>query len=747
MPALSSRGEERYMSGRALYPITVRLAAELAAALPDFPSRFSYCGGASAFNAGGLISAGLGPLTVATDVLKPGGYLRFGPMAEAAVAALEGSPDRPDAAALARLAEDALRRPEFRKGWKSGNASIEKPLPLFDCFAAPCIEACPVHQKAPAYIRQGTKEPCEALRTVLADNPLPHITGVLCDHVCESVCSRQDYEGPVSIRGSKLACVRLADRAACDRAETTLGHTEEKPRPTEGAAKLKAAVIGAGPAGLACAASLAQAGAKAVVFDRAASMGGVPVNTIPLFRIGRDDVEADMERIRSLGVEFRLGSEVMGLEELRSQGFTDFFAAPGAPVARELSIKGEGLAKVDALAFLEETRGVIAGGSNSPYARVSRIVVAGGGNTALDAARAALRLPGIKSVTVAYRRTKDEMPADREELEAALAEGAILMELALPEEARRVGDKTSLVLRRMRLGALDATGRPKPEPSEETVALECDLLVSAIGEAPDTALLKRLGIEVGAKGRPIVDPETQETATPHVYIGGDAARGPASIIAACADGRRAAAAMLKAAGLENAGPTSGARYTPPEPDSGKLAERGRLLSSLGKVEGSEAAFLERESERCLSCDSACLRCVEVCPNRANIAIPRSSYQGEPSLSQAFEILHVDYLCNECGNCGRFCPYDGEPFNGKPSLFESRERLAESRNAGFAFALSGGDAARPRLFLRTEPSGSIRELGYEEWNETGAHEGTDAMLALASAVYSKHSYLLKGGDRK
>jgi putative selenate reductase len=139
--------------------------------------------------------------------------------------------------------------------------------------------------------------------------------------------------------------------------------------------------------------------------------------------------------------------------------------------------------------------------------------------------------------------------------------------------------------------------------------------------------------------------------------------------------------------------------------------------------------------------------VEVCPNRANIAIPRSSYEGSPSLSQAFEILHVDYLCNECGNCGRFCPYEGEPFSGKPSLFESRERLAESRNAGFAFALSGADAARPRLFLRAEIGGELRELGYEEWSGAGEHAGTAAMLALASAVYSRHSYLLKGGEAR
>jgi len=192
-------GAERYMSGRALFPITLCLAAKVAGALPDPGMRISYCGGVSALNAADLIKAGLGPLTLATDILKPGGYLRLAQIAREASGALplplEGGAT--DAAALEALAAAVLERPEYRKGWKSGTVSMAGKLPLHDCFAAPCVEACPVNQKVPAYVAaQGSGRSEEALAAILSDNPLPHITGLLCDHVCQEHCSRLDYEGP-----------------------------------------------------------------------------------------------------------------------------------------------------------------------------------------------------------------------------------------------------------------------------------------------------------------------------------------------------------------------------------------------------------------------------------------------------------------------------------------------------------------------------------------------------------------------
>ena len=225
----------------------------------------------------------------ATDILKPGGYLRLEPMAREAVRSLAaGVPAAPDAARLDALAKAALTDAAYRGDAKKGEAVIKKKLPRTDCFAAPCVEACPAAQKPPAYMKALAAGDAEkALRIILADNPLPHVTGVLCDHQCMYACSRVDYEGSVEIRSMKLACARAATVPAV-----------KKPAIS---GKGKTAVFGAGPAGLACAHFLALEGYPVTVFDTAREPGGVPANVIPRFRISRDDIAADIERIKALG--------------------------------------------------------------------------------------------------------------------------------------------------------------------------------------------------------------------------------------------------------------------------------------------------------------------------------------------------------------------------------------------------------------------------------------------------------------
>jgi putative selenate reductase len=717
-------GDERYMSGRALFPLTVRLAAELAAALPDWGSRFSYCGGAWARNAGELVAAGLGPLTIATDILKPGGYLRLLPAARAAVAALPSSPNRPDAAALSRLADSALALPEYRALWKSGKAEIKKPLPLFDCFAAPCVEACPVGQKVPEYIRlKAEGASTEALALILADNPLPFITGTLCDHVCQEACCRNDYEGSVEIRAVKLACAKAASLPA-------------RAAPHNASFEGKVAVIGAGPAGLACAHHLALAGVSVTVFDEAAEPGGVPANVIPRFRIPRADIAADVDRISSLGAEFRFGVHLDSLEGLKTEGFTSFFVCVGAPVPKKLPIAGDAVPVVDALSFLEATSrpssGVAGGEAAWPYGNPKNIVVAGGGNTAMDAARVALRIPGVEEVLISYRRSREDMPADEEELANALEEGAKLMYLSLPERAFDGPDGPRLSLRVMTRGERDSSGRSSPKPTDETLSVECDLLVAAVGEGPDAALLAAMGLDCGPSGIPAFDPATQAAsrpglhAGPDIYVGGDAAHGPASIISAAADGRRAAYAILRAAGIE---PPHSA-YVPSKPDADRLAARGEFAESAAP---SSPAFVSREAERCLRCDSVCLRCVEVCPNRANFALPLSP-AGLGELRQSIQILHIDALCNECGNCGVFCPYEGKPFREKPTLFKSRAAMEASKNVGFLFGKES------TLIMRGDPGSSIVETSTGEWSR---EDWGGPMAALARAVFRDQRYLIGG----
>jgi putative selenate reductase len=310
------------------------------------------------------------------------------------------------------------------------------------------------------------------------------------------------------------------------------------------------------------------------------------------------------------------------------------------------------------------------------------------------------------------------------------------MELTLPESARASPEGPRLVLRAMALGARDSSGRRRPEPTDRIELVDCDLLVAAVGEAPDTALLDALGIPRREDGRPIYDAATQLSKLAGVYVGGDAARGPASIITASADGRRAAYSILRAAGIE---PPRGS-YAPPPPDPDKLAARGAIVESL-RVEtvgpGAEA-FVAREAQRCLNCDAACLRCVEVCPNRANFALPIGGASA-PGIEQAIQILHVDALCNECGNCGVFCPYEGgEPYRGKPTLFRDRRALEASKNLGFAIVANGDDGG-PRLVLREAPGEAVRELAYEAW----AASDVGPMAALAKVVYLEHPYLIGG----
>lgn len=720
-------GAERYMSGRALFPITIHLAAKLARALPDFPARFSYCGGVSAFNAVDLLKAGLGPLTIATDLLKPGGYQRMAHMVKDVLGALTSVPERPDPDALDQLAKDALAAPYYRKEWKEGTASIGRQLPLFDCFAAPCVEACPVHQKAPAYIAAtGSGDADRGMSIILSDNPLPTITGILCDHVCQEHCSRVDYEGAVRIRDVKLATVRASKAALPEEIEPGWPHEP----------KGKTAVIGAGPAGLACAWFLAQYGQKAVVFDASSVPGGVPANVIPSFRIAREDISADIARLEKLGVEFRFGVDVRSAEKLKAEGFEHIVIASGAHIAREMHLKGSGVKVLNALEFLGSC---MAQGTEN-FAGAQNILVVGGGNTACDAVRMATRIPGVKSVMWSYRRTRKEMPADLEELTNAIEEAkalqdgpdatrsnesssTILLELTLPE----IMQPGSVTLRRMKLGEKDASGRRAPVPTEETFDLPCDLMITAVGEKPDQKFLATFGIEVGKDGLPVVDESTLETSVPGIYVCGDARRGPSSIIASEADGRVAAMAILKKLGIE----TTSADYRAPAWSSEARASRGKILPSL---DPSDPGFAAREAERCLSCDTACLRCVEVCPNRANMVIETDRLFDQPA-----QILHIDRLCNECGNCGIFCPWNGEPYRDKPTLFDSSDDLKNSQNAGFAFI---GNKTRPFLMLRTERGGPILKLPYLAWNGAISMPDQRPMIAFARTIWANHRYLVE-----
>ncbi len=713
-------GEEMYLSGRALFPLTISLAARLSrrfqGALP-----ISFSGGAWQLNAPQLFEAGIKPITLATDLLKPGGYLRMREIADRLEPLLakgrgrEGSdPDK-----LARIAEDAVTNPLYRKGWRGEKkVSVPEKLPLLDCYVAPCRSACPIHQDVPEYIRLANAGRFDdALQVVYRTNPLPNITGHICDHQCMHNCTRKDYEGPVGIREIKRIAAKRARRTYRALA------LRQAARPD-----LRAAVVGAGPAGLAASFFLARAGFQVTVFEKNRTAGGVVANVLPGFRIPAAAVRRDIRAIRSLGVAFQFAAaQSFSLQALRAEGFKYIFVAVGAGVSRKLELGGDNENVHDALSFLGCLR------RNGRFAGLgARVAVIGGGNTAVDSARAAKRLKGVKEVVVVYRRSEKEMPADREELENAAREGIAFEYLLSPESFLKGG---VLRCRGMRLGDPDSSGRRRAQPTEEIRELPFDSVISAIGEQADAGLLTGAGLKLDAEGRPSADPQTLETALENVYVGGDAFRGPATVVESIADARRATAAMLKKENLSLEEPEGSRQARDRSRFLDIYEKKGRLLPSL--LSSPDRQVARNEYLRCLECDSLCNKCVDVCPNRANLHLAIEEQHG---LRNAWQILHLDALCNECGNCGTFCPYDGLPYKDKLTLFSAKADFDGSVNNGFWIARGAG---RPRVHLRLHGTLWEKELPGPGplAAENPENPELEKALAVAVTVLRDYGYLL------
>ena len=662
--------EEMYMAGRALFPLTIHLAAKISETFGG-KLRISYSGGADAHNAADLFRAGIWPITMATTILKPGGYRRMIQIAES-LADCGSEPFRGvNVAAVKALDEGVSASALYRKPVKPlPPRKTGRSLPLFDCFSAPCREGCPIGQDIPAYLQAMLEnDPEKALRIILDRNPLPHITGTLCPHHCGDKCMRNYYEDSLLIRQTKLAAVTRA----YDQVLPTLHHTLEtegvqgaigKP-PAEGGlegdrkALHKVAVIGAGPAGLAAAMFLSRAGIPVTVFERKKTPGGVVAHVIPAFRITAEAIEKDIAICRAFGAEIVCGREIRSVEELKAEGYTDVIIAAGAwKHGKNPLEEGECL---DALAFLERLK------SDPSSVDIGRdVIVLGGGNTAMDVARAAKRLPGSPNVRLVYRRTKRYMPADEEELQMALEDGVEFLELLAPE---RLQDG-QLICHVMELGAPDESGRRSPVDTGEIRKIPVDTVIAAVGEQVDTALFEAAGCEISAKSRPVTD-QGMMTSVEGVYAIGDARRGPATVVEGIADAMAAAAAIQQAeSGLQDA-------------EACGLGE-DLYLYKKGQVALEPANVPDW---RCLGCPTVCEVCADVCPNRANVAIH------VPGKCQA-QIIHVDGMCNECGNCAVFCPYTGRPYRVKFTLFWSEEDFADSENEGFLMV--GEDSVRIRL---------------------------------------------------
>ncbi|MGQ9458244.1 MAG: FAD-dependent oxidoreductase [Anaerolineae bacterium] len=602
---------------------------------------------------------------------------------------------------------------------------VEVPTPSTYQQMVQCQAACPAGTNARAYVLAIARgEYARAYAIARQSNPFASICGRVCNAPCEASCRRGAVDAPVAIRALKRFVAEqfgvetprftrhhVEDLLAQGAADSVKGldlHALGRLREARGCRVGKVAIVGAGPAGLSCAHDLALLGHEVHVFEAAEEPGGMLRYGIPPYRLPRDLLQAEIGFILSLGVHLHTGARLgrdFTLRDLREQGFEATFLAIGAHRGRALRVPGEDLSGV--VQAVELLRRANAG---EPVEMGQRVVVVGGGNAALDAARTARRLAGSgATVTVVYRRSRAEMPAAVGEVEEALREGVQFQFLANPvrllpdAEGRRVARAECL---RMRLGPPDASGRRRPEPIPGSeFLLEADTVVVAIGQAPDLSwLADEEGLEATRGGTlTVADADTLATSVPGVFAGGDVVGlGPLIAIQAVADGLRAARsihAYLQGARLQTR--VEGAFS--PLPDHRMPEGYHRLRRAEppllpldrrtweAEVEGPlPREVAEEQARRCLQCHVQtvfhgdrcilCGGCVDVCPERCLKMVRLDRIEGDALLEAAVEaryglplaafrkgwwppgvlergtaMIKDETRCIRCGLCARRCP--------------------------------------------------------------------------------------------
>ena len=412
-----------------------------------------------------------------------------------------------------------------------------------NCKHRPCVSGCPVHVQIPDFIQQVVKGDYAAAYDIIADSSnLPAVCGRVCpqENQCEKVCVR-------GIKGDPVGIGRL-ERFVADRHNAHPDRKIIKPQPNGH----KVAVIGSGPAGLTCAGDLAKLGYEVTVFEALHLAGGVLVYGIPEFRLPKDIVQKEVDNLTALGVKIETNmviGKVLSIDELKEEyGFEAVFIGSGAGLPRFMNIPGENLCGVySANEFLTRTNLMKAYKHNAltPIMHAKRVVVVGGGNVAMDAARSALRI-GAEKVYIMYRRSEEELPARREEVHHAKEEGVEFMMLTNPVEILGNEDDFVKAVRceRMELGEPDASGRRRPvEVPGSEFLLEADCVIMAIGTSPNPLIKSTTeGLETQRWGGIIVD-EDGRTTREGVFAGGDAVTGAATVILAMGEGKTAAKAI------------------------------------------------------------------------------------------------------------------------------------------------------------------------------------------------------------
>lgn len=693
-----------YMSGRALHPISINVANKLQQEF-NGELQLSFSAGADAFNISDIVSCGFKTITVCSDILKPGGYMRLNQYLKNLGLDFESrkakntyefiqlistkKDNNPALENLSNYAEKVLNFKSYKREYiQDPSIKTERKLGYFDCISAPCRDTCATNQDIPDYLYYSSKNQFDkAYEVILITNPFPSVTGMVCDHLCQNKCTRINYD--------KSLLIREVKRFISEQNEVKLAQQAKN--------GLKVAIIGAGPSGLSCAYYLALTGFEVEVFESKSKAGGMVQYAIPGFRLTDNAIERDFKRITDLGVQIHFNHKVDN-EQFNSlkSNYQYVFIGAGAQLSAPFQLEGiDSKGVLDSLHFLFNVKN----GSDTGIGK--NVVIIGGGNTAMDAARTAYRLVGNDGkVTIVYRRTINEMPADQGELKAVLEEGMEIMELTAPEKViSEYGKVKALVCSRMELGEKDTSGRRKPvKINGSEFEIKCDTIIPAIGQNLDIDFVQNDLLKA--------DFSNYKTQLENVFIGGDALRGAATAIKAIGDGRKAAEQIMKKASID---------FSIQKPANGKNHSKKELMLKrafrmypkdlhvldikdrrnfklISKTLGKD--IIIKEADRCLHCDEICNICTTVCPNFANY-----SYEIEPlmiqlqkvitdskgnitierdglfEINQKYQILNIANFCNECGNCSTFCPTQSAPYKEKPKFWLTKDSF-EKANEGY-----------------------------------------------------------------
>ena len=435
---------------------------------------------------------------------------------------------------------------EVAIGYDDKTAKLEASRCL-NCPTAPCMKGCPVGVKIPQFIsliKNGNLD--EASRVIKSTNSLPSVCGRVCpqEEQCEKLCVRNKIDGAVSIGG--------LERYVGDYA---LQYSQQESQRPKSVGK-RVAVVGSGPSGITCSAILAQKGVEVTVFEAFHKLGGVLTYGIPEFRLPKKLVQAEIDKLKSLGVKFQnncVVGKTITMEELQSE-YDAVFIGSGAGLPLFMNIEGESLLGIySANEYLTRINlmGAYLPSSATPVQRGKRVTVVGAGNVAMDSARTALRM-GAEKVTVIYRRSKEEMPARKAEILHAEEEGIEFQFLTNPLRFNgENGWVKSVYCTKMCLGEIDESGRRSPQPIEGSeFSIETDMVIVALGTSPNPLIKDSYDkLETTKKGILIVD-EDMMTSVNGVYAGGDAVTGSATVIMAMGAGRKGANSILRRLGIE-----------------------------------------------------------------------------------------------------------------------------------------------------------------------------------------------------